>query len=1424
MLEIPSPSSTSIQDPIHQGIEQVTERMHPYRPMPNLETGELKIDPEIQLKAKKFDLAISLFYSTANPNLTEYGVGRSASVRSSITAPGSVATVSRGDFSEQYFSVAGTSGTVTTYVSSSNTGNVTTLSYDSSPDEYTEYFTTGMQIKYKQHTSVSKYEIDRVVDADGVTQTYTYGTSGETGLLKTITVPGGNKLTYTYMTKVIGMAEVTVTLVSAIEDWGNRRWTMTYDNDAYLTQVQTPLGCQTKYTYALAGATTTMVQTIEDPRGYKTTYAYNSGGKVVSMAAGSAVWTYTYNTSQTVETQPTGALVTYNYDGNGNNTTIDRAEGYRSTLTYNANRLKNSETRPSGSVMSVVYNDQSLPVVSIDPLGSRTTYAYDAFNNLTTLTNALGNITTYGYDSGGRTHRLVRMTDALGYVTTYTYDSDGQTRSQITPLGFATTYNWDSVGNVVSVQYADGGVVTNAYDVLGRNIVTTNQLGNTTTFTYDAGDHILTAKDPLGNVTSYIYDTCLVQAIVDARGNRTSYTYGRFNNRITATDPLGFVTTYGYDSMGYPETVTDALGRVSTTVYNASHQRIGIIDAAGNRTTYSYDSSGRPETVKDAKGNVSTTVYNARDAIAHINAFGNRTTMSFDNVGQIVTVMDALQRISTNTYDAAGQQTVNVSPLGHCFTTVYDGAGQTSALVEPTGSRTTFTYDSVGRRWTTKNALGFVTTNVFDLLNRVAVTDPLSHITTFQYDAANRVVAQVDASSNRTTYTYDAVGNQTRIQSADSGVITMAYTVRNEMVSICDQAGRITTYLYGSTGTQSARQFANADITTYTYDVLDRLVSSVYADATRVTMQYDALSNRTTLMDSTGTTAYAYDALSRVTTVGYAGPFTLVYAYDAVGKRTNITDPSGGITTYHFNDDGVIDRWQDTSARTTTNTFDSAGRVTTITRASGYITTIAYDDLNQVTSLFDRNVAGFGYQKLTMTYDGVGNPTKIKDGTSVFTTYTYDSNNRITNANLSAPTAGNFTYTYDAVGNKTFSGETSATTYTYDLAGQIVTSVSGGNTTTYTFDSNGNMTRIQLLTSVTTMTYDKENRMTVYNQDGTRTTYSYDGDGYKRSENVVGTVTTLLWDGSTYFGEVTGGSYTKRYYSAKGRLTAFEAGGTRNDYVNDHLGSVTAELDQSLNKTYDARYLPYGKTMWLTGAAGSAYAWVGTHGYRTTGLQRASHYMIARHYANQTQVWLTRDRLWPDEDAYVYANGNVIRLIDPRGNRPITQTDANNAISKACGIVSGLLAKDGTSQDVYGDINDCIKSCTNKCPSITRKNLICLQTYTCTNFTLQFQKGDCCGSSPPCAYTVTSKGGGQGSCIKGPTGINIYICAYDPNGNCNPLGLPIPVTTSVIHEVLHCCGLGHGPESEPNTCNTISACCILKASGSIPPNTKCCKR
>jgi RHS repeat-associated protein len=160
----------------------------------------------------------------------------------------------------------------------------------------------------------------------------------------------------------------------------------------------------------------------------------------------------------------------------------------------------------------------------------------------------------------------------------------------------------------------------------------------------------------------------------------------------------------------------------------------------------------------------------------------------------------------------------------------------------------------------------------------------------------------------------------------------------------------------------------------------------------------------------------------------------------------------------------------------------------------------------------------------------------------------------------------------------------------------------------------------------------------------------------------------------------------KRFYTVNGQMMGYEEGGVKKDFLTDHLGSITAEIDQNQNRTFETRYSAFGRNNWSTGT-GCGFGWVGSFGYRETGLFHMSHYVRARHYSYVTGGWSTVDPHWPDESAYGYVGGRTTFWADPSG------TDAGYPCRREVpgfGLPSDLEIGDGKRRCYGGRFSICM--------------------------------------------------------------------------------------------------------------------------------------
>ncbi|MEI7576991.1 MAG: RHS repeat-associated core domain-containing protein [Armatimonadota bacterium] len=165
--------------------------------------------------------------------------------------------------------------------------------------------------------------------------------------------------------------------------------------------------------------------------------------------------------------------------------------------------------------------------------------------------------------------------------------------------------------------------------------------------------------------------------------------------------------------------------------------------------------------------------------------------------------------------------------------------------------------------------------------------------------------------------------------------------------------------------------------------------------------------------------------------------------------------------------------------------------------------------------------------------------------------------------------------------------------------------------------------------------------------DATLNTYTYDSDGFKKVENLGGSLSTIIWDGTDYL-QVRGTSTIKTFHTVESQMMSYIESTLRYDFLTDQLGSITAIMDGNQTRIFDTRYSAYGRNLWATGT-GCGFGWVGSYGYKETGLVHMSHYVRARHYSYVTGAWSTVDPLWPDESARGYVRGRATSNVDPSG-------------------------------------------------------------------------------------------------------------------------------------------------------------------------------
>jgi RHS repeat-associated protein len=974
-------------------------------------------------------------------------------------------------------------------------------------------------------------------------------------------------------------------------DRNGRGLDFTYDASGRLTRVTNGAGTNATISYDAAGLVTRVAEgarsvdyiyadgrlvSMKDVRGQGTRFLYDSVGRLEAIHG------------------PNGREITNVYGPDGRVRSQVDALGHTTTFAWDESTQTATVTDANGNAWRDDYGDNVL-VERVDPLGNATTFAHDSDLNASGVTSPTGETTSMTYDArgnllsatapaslGGAQKTFVcnarndptRVTDARGTVTTYTYDPDGNTERVVQDGTQISAYTYDANGNVLTATDANSKATTYTYDANGNLASETDPLGNTTTYTYDDAGRVLTRVDPRGNTAG-----------ANPADFTWRWTYDAAGNVLTERDPLGAVTTHTYDDVGNELTTTDAGGRTTTFAYDKANRLI---------------SETRPD--PDGAGPLPAPV----------------TTYAYDEVGNKVAQTDALGRTTTFAYDAANRLVSTTGPdpdgagplAAPVSTTSYDDNGNPASTVEPRGNvgganpddfRTRFAYDAAGRLLTTTDPLGNTSTNAYDSVgNLTSMRDANGHTTVFTYDRSGPILTVTGADGEVTAYTYDDAGNRLTRRDANGHVTTYAYDAAGQLVTESgpdpDGPGpkgpAVATRTYDPNGNLESTVDPNGNATatagdgrtSFAYDAANRLVAIDYSDATPdVTFAYDAVGNRVSMSDGSGTETRTYDALSRLTAVT-RGADTFSYSYDAVGNVTRRSYPGGTSIDYVY--DG-LSRLASvaTGGQTTTYGYDVASNLTqtVLPTGNGHVETRAYDRAGRLTEVTSRRgtttLAGF-----VATLDAVGNPTQIaRTGALTQTqTFAYDPNDRLVSVCFQTACAGSqdpfIRWAYDGVGNRLSEQRpTGTTSYTYDAADRLLQAGS----TAYTFDENGN----QLSAGSRTFTYDLANRLKTTRSGSTTTTYAYDGDG-ARLQASTGTssssTTRFLWDVSHPLPELAlersgSGSLLRRYVYGSRRIS-MTAGSSTSYFHHDGLGSVANVTSSSGSRRWTYAYEPFGRT------------------------------------------------------------------------------------------------------------------------------------------------------------------------------------------------------------------------------------------------------
>ncbi|HEY1684722.1 MAG TPA: RHS repeat-associated core domain-containing protein, partial [Tepidisphaeraceae bacterium] len=670
----------------------------------------------------------------------------------------------------------------------------------------------------------------------------------------------------------------------------------------------------------------------------------------------------------------------------------------------------------------------------------------------------------------------------------------------------------------------------------------------------------------------------------------TQLTYNSSNEVTEVIDPEGRSTTYTYDSDGNLISVANAAGTTAYTYANpGNHEVTEIAYPNGTHEFFTYDSSGRlSEQYGDSQTDDIKYAYDQYGNITETDSQGDITYITRGNAGETISIMNPLGNVFSNTYSANDTPTTTTDAQGQTSETVYGFNGQIMSITGADGDETSFGYNSFSEP--------------------VLITDPND--------------------------------NPTR----------QAYNSDGDLTSVTDANHQTSTYTYTSTGELASSNSAGGHIVNNHYNSLGQLVSQTFSDGSTDSYTYDTHGNVLTATDSTfGTETFTYDSADRLTKVTYPNGLSLTYTYNSNGQFASMVDQTGFATNYAYNGQGLLLKVTDGSGNTVaTYIYDALNRLTLIEYGNGTSTQYAYDKASEVTSVTNYLAGGTIASSFAYTYteDGQIASETTQAGT---TTYVYDADNQLVQTVL--PGGETITYNYDLAGNRisVVDSVNGTTDYTTNNLNQYTNSTG----TTYTYDLDGNLISQTGTGGTTTYTYNALNELKTMTVNGVTTTYTYDAMGNRVASTTSGVTTYNLVSptSSSLIGQFTSnGTVIAQYTYGTGLTSQVDSSGNVSYFNFDATGNTADLTNGSGAVTNTYTYDPFGQQLSSTVTTANIFTYSGQNGVMSVG--NNNYLTRTRLYDATLGRFTQRDPLGfngGDANLYRYANNNPGNYNDPSG-------------------------------------------------------------------------------------------------------------------------------------------------------------------------------
>jgi len=884
------------------------------------------------------------------------------------------------------------------------------------------------------------------------------------------------------------------------------------------------------------------------------------------------------------------------------------SNGRRFTFDESANGTFQTPAGLPGYTL-VPNSDETTSLVMIDGSSER----YNAIGQLIANVDRNGNQINYSYSNGV----LAQMADEHGRFLNFLFDSTGHITSVTDHTNREWLYAYNADGTLASVTDAAGGVRRYTYEDGFRN-ADAQPYPLLNSIVDETGTTVISVVyTDVGEVESYsVGEDTLTYSLRSGYTYKTDSTNARWSYKM---DDQGHVSEYmppvnsgasylsEYTEDGKLTKFINLLGVEFSNIYDSLGRLISATSTDGT-TTFAYQGDTTWLTsVTSPSGRVNRTSYDANGKpLSKTDPAGNSTRFSWKANGDLTSITDALGNSHSVTMSVEGYPIETIDALGRTVGFAYDARGNLISVTNPDGTNTSITYDVLDRPITSTNELGATITTSYDAAGRVlSVVDALNFSTTFSYDIHGRLLSEERPDGYTKNYTYRSDNLIDTVTDSRERVYSYRYDNNKRVTSIS---------ISGDTPT------GGSDSRRYRYDLEGR-VTNISNSGPAVSYVYDDLGR--VIEETQGQSVVTYDYNNEGEIVSSThGTDVVGYSYDSRGFLASVVSFEGD---HQF-------------------MYDALGRKIQHTRPGGQVSSASYDAAGRMLTLDHSQLTGESFQYSWDERDSLVQLDSVLSGT---TSFSFDDARQLTNATSTQ----SFNYQYDSRFNRVENGqmydsfnklvEDNDSTYTYDIAGNLVSQVDklSGTESVFKYNSTDRLTSIEQLSA---------------GQSTLVARYVYDGLGRRTSKTVGRDQTQFQWSSDALIAEVDGrGIEASRRYRYGTDWSPLEFTNEEDAYQvsSNHLMTPNGLVDSTGSLVWTNNRGPYGESLGVSqDPPGSVDFNIGLPGqYHDAESQHI--YNNQRYYDPKIGRYISSDPLGLSGgvNQYRYAMNNPLGATDARG-------------------------------------------------------------------------------------------------------------------------------------------------------------------------------